>query len=102
MHIHTHTFLGPHITQIYRLMECEELQGSNISAFGDGFTVATAVEDLQFGFSVVTSTQVGIKGHHGVTSQSNMTSLIHHFLVSILGAHWSDIVGIPISRTFPM
>ena len=45
-------------------MECEELQGSNVSAFGDDFTVATALEDLEFGFSVVTSTQkVRAKGH---------------------------------------
>ena len=46
-------------------MECEELQGSNVSTFGDDFTVETALEDLEFGFSVVTSTQkVGVKGHH--------------------------------------
>ena len=38
-------------------MECEELQESNVSAFGDDFTVATALEDREFGFSVVTSTQ---------------------------------------------
>ena len=38
-------------------MECEELQGSNVSAFGDDFTVATALEDLEFGFSVITSAQ---------------------------------------------
>ena len=41
----------------YRLVECEELQGSNVSAFGDDFTVATALEDLEFVFSVVTSTE---------------------------------------------
>ena len=38
-------------------MECEELQGSNVSTFGDDFTVATALEDLEFGFSAVTSTE---------------------------------------------
>ena len=61
-------------------MECEELQGSNVSAFGDDFTVATALEDLEFGFSVVTSTQkVRVKGHHVdiiVTSWSDITPLI--------------------------
>ena len=48
-----------------------ELQGSNVSAFGDDFTMATALEDLEFGFRVVTSTQkVRVKvqrsscGHH--------------------------------------
>ena len=57
-------------------MECEELQGSNVSTFGDDFTVATALEDLEFGFSVVTSTEkVRVKGHHG---DIIVTSLIHH------------------------
>jgi len=32
-------------------------RGSNVSTFGDDFTVATALEDLEFGFSIITSAQ---------------------------------------------
>ena len=41
----------------YRLVECEDQHGSNVTALGDDFTVATALEDLEFGFNVVTNTQ---------------------------------------------
>ena len=41
----------------YKVLECEELQGSNMAAVGDDFTVATALEDLEFGFSIVQSSQ---------------------------------------------
>ena len=66
IHTHTHTRAHTHTPQDlialkslenYNLVECEELQGSNVSTFGDDFTVATALEDLEFGFSIITSAQ---------------------------------------------
>ena len=41
----------------YTVVECDEIEGSsNVSNVGDDFTVETALEDLEFGFSVVKST----------------------------------------------
>ena len=38
--------------------ECDEIEGSNnVSYLGDDFTVKTALEDLEFGFTVIKSTQ---------------------------------------------
>ena len=46
----------------YSVVECDEIEGSsNVSYLGDDFTVETALEDLEFGFTVIKSTQkVGI------------------------------------------
>ena len=39
-------------------MECDEVHGDdNVAADSDDFTVETALEDLEFGFSVIQSTQ---------------------------------------------
>ena len=40
------------------MVECEEEEeGRSVVSGGDDFTVETALEDLEFGFSVITSTQ---------------------------------------------
>ena len=42
----------------YTVVECDEIEGSNnVSYLGDDFTVETALEDLEFGFTVIKSTQ---------------------------------------------
>ena len=42
----------------YTVVECDEIEGSsNVSTMGDDFTVETALEDLEFGFTVIKSTQ---------------------------------------------
>ena len=42
----------------YMVVECDEIEGSNnVSYLGDDFTVETALEDLEFGFTVIKSTQ---------------------------------------------
>ena len=42
----------------YTVAECDEIEGSNnVSYLGDDFTVETALEDLEFGFTVIKSTQ---------------------------------------------
>ena len=42
----------------YTVVECDEIEGSNnVSYVGDDFTVETALEDLEFGFTVIKSTQ---------------------------------------------
>lgn len=42
----------------YTVVECDEIEGSsNVSTTGDDFTVETALEDLEFGFTVTESTQ---------------------------------------------
>lgn len=38
-------------------MECEGEMGKSVVSAGDDFTVETALEDLEFGFSITTSTQ---------------------------------------------
>ena len=45
----------------YTTVECDEIEGSsNVSSLGDGFTVETALENLEFGFTVTKSTQVSM------------------------------------------
>ncbi len=42
----------------YQLLECDEIHGNdNVSACDNDFTVATSLEDLEFGFSIAKSTQ---------------------------------------------
>lgn len=41
----------------YYEVECEEEEGKSVVSGGDDFTVETALEDLEFGFSIVKSTQ---------------------------------------------
>ena len=41
----------------YRVVECECEVGKSVVSAGDDFTVETALEDLEFGFSITTSTQ---------------------------------------------
>lgn len=41
----------------YRVVECEGEEGKSVVNAGDDFTVETALEDLEFGFSITTSTQ---------------------------------------------
>lgn len=41
----------------YRVVECEGEVGKSVVSAGDDFTVETALEDLEFGFSITTSTQ---------------------------------------------
>ena len=42
----------------FTVVECDEIEGSsNVSTLGDDFTVETALEDLEFGFTVTQSTQ---------------------------------------------
>ena len=42
----------------YTVVECDEIEGSNnVSYLGDDFTVETVLEDLEFGFIVIKSTQ---------------------------------------------
>lgn len=42
----------------YTVVECDEIEGSNnVSTMGDDFTVETALEDLEFGFTVIKNTQ---------------------------------------------
>lgn len=42
----------------FAVVECDEIEGSsNVSTLGDDFTVETALEDLEFGFTVIQSTQ---------------------------------------------
>ena len=39
------------------MVECEGVEGKSVVSAGDDFTVETALEDLEFGFSITTSTQ---------------------------------------------
>ena len=41
----------------YQAVECEGEVGRNVVNAGDDFTVETALEDLEFGFSITTSKQ---------------------------------------------
>lgn len=41
----------------FSLMECEEIHGEENVTAGDDFTVQTSLEDLEFGFSIVRSTE---------------------------------------------
>ena len=41
----------------YQVVVCEGEEGRNVVNAGDDFTVETALEDLEFGFSITTSTQ---------------------------------------------
>lgn len=41
----------------YSVVECEGEVGNSVMSGCDDFTVETALEDLEFGFSVITSTQ---------------------------------------------
>lgn len=41
----------------YQVVECEGEVGRNVVNAGDDFTVETALEDLEFGFSITTSKQ---------------------------------------------
>ena len=39
------------------MVECEGVEGKSVVSACDDFTVETALEDLEFGFSITTSTQ---------------------------------------------
>ena len=42
----------------FTVVQCDEIEGSsNVSTLGDDFTVETSLEDLEFGFTVIKSTQ---------------------------------------------
>ena len=52
----------------YHVVECESEVGKSVVSSGDDFTVETALEDLEFGFSVTTSKQkVSITIHVSTT-----------------------------------
>ena len=64
MLVHYESYLLPQdLTSVksqegYTVVECDEIEGSNnVSTMGDDFTVETALEDLEFGFTVIKSTQ---------------------------------------------
>lgn len=57
----------------YTVVECDEIEGSgNVSSLGDDFTVETALEDLEFGFTVTKSTQKVI---------NSVVSVLHMYVI---------------------
>ena len=41
----------------FSLVDCDEIHGEENVTAGDDFTVQTSLEDLEFGFSIVKSTE---------------------------------------------
>ena len=59
----------------YRAVECEGEVGKNVVNAGDDFTVETALEDLEFGFSITTSKQRVSYNRDDLSPKGRMVSI---------------------------